>query len=97
MPGRRAGGFRIPGGESERLQAQAESNQVANSRLAGLTLREREVMALAVEGHSNKEIGWRLGISHRTVEIHRGRIMHKTGATSVLDRARVAVESGGLG
>lgn len=80
--------------ESERLRAQAESNHVATSRLASLTLREREVMVLAVDGHSNKEIARRLGISHRTVEIHRGRIMHKTAAHTLIDLARVAQESG---
>lgn len=82
--------------ESDRLQAQAASNHVATSRLSGLTLREREVMALAVAGHSNKEIARRLGISHRTVEIHRGRIMQKTGTSSLLDLARIAQESGVL-
>lgn len=82
--------------ESERLQAQAASNSAASSRLAALTLREREVMLLAVAGHSNKEIGRRLGISHRTVEIHKGRIMQKTGAGTLLDLARVAQESGFL-
>lgn len=80
--------------ESERLQAQAESSSEATSRLAALTLREREVMVLAVEGHTNKEIARRLGISHRTVEIHRGRIMQKTETGTLLDLARIAQESG---
>lgn len=80
--------------ESERLRAQVETNQAASSRLAGLTVREREVMVLAVEGHANKEIARRLGISHRTVEIHKGRIMQKTGTGSVLDLARIAQEGG---
>lgn len=80
--------------ESDRLHAQAETNQAATSRLASLTLREREVMILAVEGHANKEIARRLGISHRTVEIHKGRIMQKTGTGSVLDLARIAQEGG---
>jgi FixJ family two-component response regulator len=80
--------------ESDRLQALAETNQAANSRLAALTGREREVMILAVEGHANKEIARRLGISHRTVEIHKGRIMQKTGTGSLLDLARIAQEGG---
>ncbi|MBS1190792.1 MAG: two component transcriptional regulator, LuxR family [Rhodocyclaceae bacterium] len=80
--------------ESERLQAQAESNHVASRRLSNLTQRERQVMALAVEGHANKEIARRLGISHRTVEIHRGRIMQKTGTHTLIDLARIAQESG---
>lgn len=80
--------------ECDRLQAQVESNQAATSRIAALTGREREVMALAVEGHANKEIARRLGISHRTVEIHKGRIMQKTGTGSLLDLARIAQEGG---
>lgn len=47
-----------------------------------ITGREREVMGLAVQGRSNKKIASRLGISHRTVEIHKFKIMHKTGATN---------------
>ncbi|MFC5300351.1 response regulator transcription factor [Azospira restricta] len=77
-------------GESEQLSLRAEANQTAEARVASLTEREREVMLLAVGGLSNKEIARRLGISHRTVEIHRARVMHKTGAGSVLELARIA-------
>lgn len=62
----------------------------AQSKLAALTEREREVMALAVAGYHNKEIARALGISHRTVEIHKSKIMHKTGAANLLDLARIA-------
>ncbi len=81
--------------ESERLSLQAEAHQTAATKVASLTEREREVMALAVEGLPNKEIARHLGISHRTVEIHKARIMHKTGADTLLDLARIA-EAGGL-
>jgi FixJ family two-component response regulator len=80
--------------ESGRLNIQAEANQTATARVACLTEREREVMVLAVEGLPNKEIARRLGISHRTVEIHKARIMHKTGADTLLDLARIAEASG---
>ncbi len=69
--------------------------QRTRSLLADLTEREREVMMLAVLGHPNKEIARRLGISHRTVEIHKAKIMHKTGAVNLLDLARL-VQEGGL-
>ncbi|HUY04101.1 MAG TPA: response regulator [Rhodocyclaceae bacterium] len=81
--------------ESERLRTQAETMQVAAARVACLTEREREVMVLAVEGLANKEIARRLGISHRTVEIHKARVMHKTGADTLIDLARIA-EAGRL-
>jgi FixJ family two-component response regulator len=67
-------------------------NQDALSRLANLTKREREVMELAIQGYHNKEIASRLGISFRTVEIHRANIMSKTGAINLLDLARIAYE-----
>lgn len=51
--------------------------------LALLTLREREIMDLALAGHANKEIAKLLGISHRTVEIHRSHILGKMGVTSL--------------
>ena len=47
-----------------------------------LTRREREIATLMVEGLTNKEIAARLAVSHRTVEAHRARMIHKTGARS---------------
>jgi FixJ family two-component response regulator len=76
--------------EGDRMSAQADARQTATQRVASLTEREREVMNLAVEGLHNKEIARRLGISHRTVEIHRARVMQKTGANTLLDLARIA-------
>ena len=60
------------------------------SKLKTLTERERDVMLLAVQGKSNKQIARELGISHRTVEIHKSKIMQKTGAINLLDLARIA-------
>jgi len=80
--------------DSKRLLALLEDGQHAKSRLAELTEREREVMALAVSGLPNKDIARRLDISHRTVEIHKSKIMHKTGAINLLDLARIASEGG---
>lgn len=82
--------------ESEKLFAQAQENHHAGQCLACLTEREREVLMLAVEAMPNKEIARQLGISHRTVEIHKAHIMEKTGATSLLDLVRIA-KAGGLG
>lgn len=62
--------------------------------LAELTPREREIMALALAGLANKHIARQLGISHRTVEIHRSRILHKTGTASLLELAQLAADCG---
>ncbi len=52
-------------------------------RLESLTPRERQVMDLIVEGSANKVIAIDLGLSERTVEIHRAKVMEKMGARSV--------------
>ena len=60
------------------------------SRLRNLSDREREVMLLLVAGHTNKIVADRLGLSTRTVEVHRAHIMEKAGATSLADLVRLA-------
>lgn len=59
-------------------------------RGAVLTSREREVMALVVEGLDNRRLGERLGISPRTVEVHKARVMVKLGARNLADLIRMA-------
>jgi FixJ family two-component response regulator len=70
-------------------QKQADASHSIDARLALLTEREREVLNLAVAGHTSKEIAQRLGISYRTVEIHRAHIMQKTGSSNMLELARI--------
>jgi FixJ family two-component response regulator len=79
--------------QSERVLSENANHQEALSHLASLTDRERDVMLLAVQGHPNKHIARQLGISHRTVEIHKSKIMQKTGAVNLLDLARIVHES----
>lgn len=59
--------------------------------LTALTPREREVMSLLVDGRQSKEIAHELGISRRTVDIHRGRLMRKMRARSIVDLIRMAI------
>jgi FixJ family two-component response regulator len=79
--------------KSEMVLSESANYQEALSHLADLTDRERDVMLLAVQGHPNKHIARQLGISHRTVEIHKSKIMQKTGAVNLLDLARIVHES----
>jgi len=64
------------------------------ARLQDLTGREREVLDKLVLGYSNKGIARELGISPRTVEIHRARVMEKMRASSLAQLVRMAVLSG---
>lgn len=78
--------------ESQRMMSENISQKDAISRIAELTDRERDVLTLAIQGYPNKEIARHLGISHRTVEIHKSKVMHKTGAVNLLDLVRIAHE-----
>ncbi|MEZ5651731.1 MAG: LuxR C-terminal-related transcriptional regulator [Burkholderiaceae bacterium] len=60
-------------------------------RLGRLTPREREVLELVVDGQQNKQIADRLGISIKTVELHRSRVMQKMQAGSVIALVRMMV------
>ncbi|HYC52805.1 MAG TPA: LuxR C-terminal-related transcriptional regulator, partial [Gemmatimonadaceae bacterium] len=60
------------------------------ARYASLTAREREVMALVVSGHLNKQVGAALAISEITVKAHRGKVMRKMQARSFAELVQFA-------
>ena len=80
--------------EGERRASRAQRGASAKAAIDHLSTREHEVLELMVEGDSNKEIGRRLGISPRTVEIHRGNMMRKLNARSTSDAVRLAMYAG---
>jgi FixJ family two-component response regulator len=77
-------------GERSRIREQHQS----------LTPREREVLALVTSGKANKVMAADLGLSQRTIEIHRARVMEKMGASSLAHLVRMVLDledSGGQG
>jgi two-component system response regulator FixJ len=68
--------------------------EAAGARIAGLTPRERDVLGRLVDGRPNKVIAHELGISPRTVEIHRANLMEKLGCRSLAEAVRVAITAG---
>ena len=72
-------------------QARDRAGWEAAERLAALSPREREVLDALVAGHSNKVIAFDLGISVRTVEVHRARMMDRLGVRQLAEAIRLAV------
>ena len=76
----------------QRAEALEESEPSESAEeLDHLTPREREVLRLLAEGHTNKEVASRLGISTKTAETHRARIISKLGLSSVSGLVRYAI------
>lgn len=75
-----------------RLQwAETLERETVKRRLGRLTVRERQVLDLLVEGSASKLVADRLGISARTVDVHRSRIMAKFGVHSLAELIRQAL------
>ncbi|MBV8685298.1 MAG: PAS domain S-box protein [Alphaproteobacteria bacterium] len=66
----------------------------AGARIGRLTPREREVLVGLVEGGTNKSIGQKLGISPRTVELHRAQVMNRLDARSLTELLQIALSAG---
>lgn len=75
----------------ERRAAYERKRQIER-RLAELTPREKEVMALFLEGKLNKQIADALDISMKTVEVHRARVLEKMGVKSAVELANLLKE-----
>jgi len=73
-----------------RLQQEQKVMKNIRSRLEALTPREREVFSHVVKGMLNKQIAFDLGISEKTIKVHRARVMEKMGALSLAELVRFA-------
>lgn len=80
--------------QEQTLRRQQDETASIRSHFEQLTPREREVLELVVEGHLNKQIASQLGLSVKTVEQHRARVMEKTEAGSLAELVRMAIAVG---
>ena len=71
--------------QDQETRARRAQERVLRERLTELTPRETEVMQRVVRGHANKVIAMDLGVSQRTVELHRARVMHKLKMRSLAE------------
>jgi FixJ family two-component response regulator len=71
-------------------QAVRQDSNVLEARFARLTPREREVFALVASGMLNKQVGYELGATEKTIKVHRARVMEKMEASSLADLVRMA-------
>lgn len=78
--------------EEDAMRAQADHEFSAlTERFIRLSLREREILDLVVDGKTSKEIARTLNISSRTVDVHRTNVMRKVGASSVAELVGLAM------
>ena len=77
--------------ENHRRRGLLAGRSAVAERITSLTPREREVMEMVVDGKANKVIAIDLGISQRTVEIHRARVMQKMEAESLSQLVQMAL------
>jgi two-component system response regulator FixJ len=80
--------------KGQQSHATAASGARSAAAISRLTARERQVFEQLVAGHSNKRIAQELGISPRTVEVHRAWIMEKTQARNLAHLVRMALTAG---
>lgn len=91
---------RILGAVEGALEALRETDQrrllerQASAQVAGLSPREAEVLGALVAGKANKVIAFELGISPRTVEVHRAHLMEKLGVRSLPEAVRIGLAAG---
>lgn len=79
-------------GRSQRQKESSSKRSELRARYEGLSERQRQVMELAADGLSNKRIATRLGISFRTVEVHRAWMMKRMGASNLAELIRIELQ-----
>jgi FixJ family two-component response regulator len=76
--------------KDHRMRRKQKEMQTLRSRLEKLTPREYEVFSHVVSGKLNKQVAFDLGVTEKTIKVHRARVMEKMGAQSLADLVRFA-------
>lgn len=80
--------------QAHRSEGRATSSIAATRKLSRLSGREQEIFDAVLTGHSSRRIADNLGVSVRTVEVHRSNVLKKIGAKNTVDAVRIALEAG---
>ena len=80
--------------KDRRLRHEQKEMKKLRAKWDTLTQREREVFRLVVTGMLNKQVAFDLGITEKTIKVHRGRVMEKMGAQSLSDLVRFSEKLG---
>mgnify|MGYP006216503729 CR=1 FL=1 len=89
-----AGGRKHLGGPVAQLAVEGLTQAEDNNPLAALSVRERQVIQLVVQGHTSAAIGEQLHLSPKTVESYRSRLMAKLGVSDLPALVRLAIREG---
>jgi PAS domain S-box-containing protein len=81
----------VPG---QQARANDERRRAAHAKVQALSARQRAVLVQMAAGKLNKQIAWELGLSERTVKMHRGAVLRALGVRTTADAIRVAIEAG---
>ena len=80
--------------KDQAIRDEANVGEELRHKIYSLTPREYEVLTFVITGIPNKAIALELGASEKTIKVHRGRVMAKLGATSIVELVRIADKAG---
>lgn len=78
----------------EQARAQDMRRKLAHDQVLALSSRQRAVLVKMAAGKLNKQIAWELGLSERTVKMHRSAVLKSLGVRTTADAIRIAIEAG---
>jgi hypothetical protein len=87
-------GSQVEIAESSAAAVVAERASAARDRIAGLTPRQHQILVQMAAGQLNKQIAYSLGLSEKTVKMHRALLLERLGVATSADAVRLAVEAG---